>query len=184
MKTQKNTKNATADEATGYKNLVDLMAIYNESSTRMDELENDLQMAWLDLVDARRNDYAELQEAVAGSSAAIETLATLNRQWFADSKTLKTPYGSVSFRTATKLEVKNEEVTILLIEQMGEDAAIFLRLKKELNLEAMEHLDDADLKDMRVRRVTTESCTVKAARVDLGKAVKAAAQAAGKGGAS
>jgi hypothetical protein len=176
MNAPKNT--AAESPSTGYSNLVDLMSIHSEATSRIAELENDLQQAWLDLVDARRADYSKLQEAVATTAEGIEMIARLNPQWFTDAKTLKTPYGSVAFRTTTKLEVKNEEVTILLIQQMGVDGDIFLRQKTELNLDALAHLDDADLKPLRVKRVTAESCTVKPSKVDLGKAVKAAAQKA------
>ena len=158
--------------ANTYENLVNLMSVHAEASASMAEMEADLQREWLELVDTRRKDYAKLQEAIATSAEGIELLATLNPQWFEKAKTLKTPYGSVAFRSVTKLEIKNEEVTILLIEQQYEEGNPYLITRKELSIEALEQLSDDDLKALRIRRVTTESCTVKAGKIDLGKAVK------------
>lgn len=170
------TTTPTADPA-AYKNLVDLMAIHCEATARMSELENDLQQCWLDLVDARRKDYAELQGILGNTESAIEEAAILNPQWFAKAKSLKTPYGTVAFRKASKLEVKNEEVSLLLLEQLGQDGLPFVRTVKALNLEALEKLDDSELERLRIRRITTETCKITPAKVDLGKAVKAAAAA-------
>lgn len=171
------THNPAADAA-DFKNLVDLMAIMAEGSARLGELENGLQQDYIDLVDARRKDYASLQFAIGQAEESIETLALTNPQWFEKAKTLKTPYGSVSFRKTTKLDVKNEEVSILLLEQLGQDGLPFVRTAKALNLEALEKLDDTELERLRLRRVTTEALSIKPAKIDLGKAVKQAAKEA------
>lgn len=158
--------------AAEFKNLVDLMAIISEGSARMAELENSLQQDYLDLVDARRKDYASLQFTMGQAESAIEVLARTNPSWFEKAKTVKTPYGSVSLRTSKKLDVKNEEVSIVLLEQLGQDGLPFIRTQKALNLEALEKLDDSELERLRIRRVTTERLNIKPAKVDLGKAVK------------
>lgn len=176
MNTTPDTNRPVAD-AKDFKNLVDLMAIMAEGSARLGELENGLQQDWIDLVDARRKDYASLQFALGNAEQAIETLAFTNPQWFEKVKTLKTPYGTVAFRRTTKLEVKNEEVSILLLEQLGQDGLPFVRTAKALNLEALEKLDDSELERLRIKRVATESLTIKPTKVDLGKAVKAAVKA-------
>ena len=164
--------------AADFKNLVDLMAIMAEGSARLGELENGLQQDWIDLVDARRKDYASLQFAIGNAEQAIEHLALTNPQGFEKVKTVKTPYGTVAFRRSTKLEVKNEEVSILLLEQLGQDGLPFVRTAKALNLEALEKLDDAELERLRIKRVATESLTIKPTKVDLGKAVKQAVKEA------
>ena len=155
-----------------YKNLVDLLSVYAEATGRLAEMEGELNEELLNLVDGRRKDYAQLQSTISEAEQSIEALAIMNPQWFAKAKSVKTPYGSVGFRKTSKLVVKNEELTIVLIEQRGEeDKAAYLRTKQELNLEALEALDPAELKALRITRETTESCTVKAAKIDLGKAV-------------
>lgn len=160
-----------------YANLVNLQAVHSEASARMAELESMLQASWLDMVDEYRAEYARLQEIIGQSEEGIEHLATVNPQWFEKSRTLKTPYGTVGFRRVTKLEVANEEVTIALLEQIGESGLPFLIPSKKLNLEALEKLEDDELERVRIKRVTTDTCQVKAVKVDLGKAVKAASAA-------
>jgi len=161
-------------KAEDYKNLVDLLAIVAEGTARLGELENGLQQDYIDLVDARRKDYTQLQYAIGKAEESIEALALSNPAWFEKSKTLKTPYGSVAFRRSSKLDVKNEEVSILLLEQLGQDGLPFIRTAKALNLEALEKLDDSELERLRIKRVSSESLTIKPAKVDLGKAVKSA----------
>ncbi len=170
-------------EQEAYANLVNLQAVHSEATARLGEMENELQQQWLDLVDSKRKDYARLQASIASAEEGIEYLATVNPQWFAKSRTLKTPYGTVGFRRTSKLQVRNEELTIVLLEQLGQDALPFLISKKTLNLEALEKLDDTELERIKIQRVKTDTCTVKPAKVDLGKAVKAAATAEKKGGA-
>lgn len=172
-----NSTTTSSSDPAAYKNFVDLMAIHCEATARMGELENDLQQCWLDLVDARRKDYAELQGLLGSSENAIEECAILNPQWFAKLKTLKTPYGTVGFRKVSKLECKNEEVSLLLLEQLGQDGLPFVRSCKALNLEALEKLDDSELERLRIRRITTNTCKITPAKIDLGKAVRAAAAA-------
>jgi hypothetical protein len=86
------------------------------------------------------------------------------------------PYGTVGFRTATKLDVPNEELTIALLERYT-DADIYLRSRKFLNLEALETLSDSKLLDLKIQRITADKLTVTPAKIDLGKAVKKAAEA-------
>lgn len=164
--------NTTTDN---YTSLVNLLSVFSEATARMDGIQNELHSAYLDLVDAIRHDYADLQATLAQSEEAIVMLATLNPQWFAKARSVKTPYGTVSFRTATKLVAKNEEVTTLLIQQLHDapEGNPYLRQTTALNLEALEALDDAQLRDLRLKRETTDTCTVKPIKMDLGKAVAA-----------
>jgi hypothetical protein len=181
------------DNCSDFRDLLDCLAIYAEATARLEELENDMQQAFLDLVDARRRDYAGLQEALSKSAAAVEAAAVLHPEWFAKAKSVKTPYGTVGFRTTTKLEIPNEAVTLALLERDGRDAAPFVTTTVRLNLEALETMDDAELARLKIRRVKTESFRITPARVEMGKAVARAEAAAaadapaaakGKGGAA
>jgi hypothetical protein len=164
--------NTSETDPSSYKNLVDLMALFAEATGRLGELEATIQEAFLKLVDEHREEFARFQQVAASSEASIEDLALLHPEWFKKAKTLKTPYGSVGFRKTSKLVVKNEEVTILLIQQAGEEAkGKYIRTFEALDLEALEKLDDADLKKFRIVREESQSCSVKAAKIDLGKAV-------------
>ena len=166
-----------------YANFVNLQAVHSEASARLSEMENDLQQKWLSLVDEHRKDYARLQQAAADAEEGIEYLASVNPQWFVKARTIKTPYGKVQFRKTTKLEVKNPELSVVLLKQLGQDSLPFLVVKEELNLEALEKLTDQELERLKIKRITTDSCTVTPIKIDLGKAVKAAAAESVKGGA-
>lgn len=170
---------------TDFANLVNLMAVFAEATTRMGELENSAQSGFIDLVDESKETYSELQQAIMEAESSLEIIARKHPEWFADSKTVKTPFGSVSFRSTTKLKVTNEELTIVLIEQriakedLGSEeppSAKLLRHTTALNLEALEQLSDDELSSLRVSRVTSDSFTAKPLKVDLGKAVKSAAE--------
>jgi hypothetical protein len=105
-------------------------------------------------------------------------LISAHPEWFQDKKSIKTPYGSVGFRSTTSLDVPNEEASIILIEQLCKDdeKAQYLRKETTLNREALELLSDAELRQFRIKRLKEESCTVKPLKLDLGKAVKEAAE--------
>ena len=158
-----------------YSNLVDLLAMHTEATSRMAELENAVQEAYLAIIDENRKLYASLQNMISDTEASIKLSALQHPEWFQAVKTLKTPYGTVGFRSTTKLEVANEEMTIALIERMP-DAELYLRTRKFLNLEALEMLEDFALKGLHIARVTSDKCTVTPAKIDLGKAVKKAAE--------
>jgi len=160
--------------ADAYKDLVDALAILTEGSNRLAKLETAIKDDYIDSVDPRRKEYSDLQNAISKAEQAVKDIATLNPQWFTDGKTLATPYGKVQSRSTTKLEVPNEEVSIALLQQLGPESAPFLRVKTELNLEALGSLPDGELARVRINRVTSESLTVTPAKLDLGKAAKAA----------
>jgi len=84
-------------------------------------------------------------------------------------------------------------VTLLLVEQRAKETTacnvtvqtvppfttdMYIRTERKLNLEALEKLSDSELLALRVKRVPTSSFSVKPAKVDMGKAVKEAAEAA------
>lgn len=160
-----------------YKNLIDLLSVFSEAKRRLAELENDAQSEFTQIVDDMRSDYSTAQLAVTQSEAAIQALFAKHPEWVTDKRTVKTPYGTVSARRTSKLSVANEEATILLIERRGGEAEEkFVKTEKKLDLEALEKLSDDELKAFRIVRVQEESLTIKEAKIDLGKAVKAAAE--------
>lgn len=157
-----------------YKDVVDNLSILLDATNQQTALETRINQGYLDLVDEHREEYAKLQEAISKVNANIEAIALVNPQWFEQKKTLTTPYGEVKSRKSTTLEVPNEEVTIVLLEQLGPEAAAFIRTKKELNLEALEQLSDEELKRIRITRVVKETITAKPKQIDMGKAAKSA----------
>ena len=168
-------KNENIPDAETYRELVDHLAMLTDASNQFAALDAGIQMEIAAVVDGVRDEYSILQSAISEHEAEIKAIAVAHPEWFTAVKTLKTPYGTVGFRAATKLEVPNEEVTIALLERC-QDADIYLRSRKFLNIEALEMLTDGELKALKIERVTADKLSVTPAKIDLGKAVKKAAE--------
>lgn len=171
-----------------FQNAVDLLALYSDVSNQLEALQADTNNELLDLLDEKKADYAKLQEILTKAETALEVLARKHPDWFsADRRSIKTPYGTMKLHASTKLEVKNEELTVVLIQQEIErqaaaavknpdyrrpfDATTFLRTSVGVNIEALEQLDDATLKQFRIERVKRDNFSVSPAKLDMGKAV-------------
>lgn len=177
MKTELNGSRSAANNSSqlenhdDFKNLVDLLSVYSEAENRLDHLEASVNEATLEVVDDHRDEYAGLQKTLVESEAALEIIARRHPDWFRAKATLKTPYGSVALKNnPPKLVAPNEEVSIVLIQTKGLHK--YLRTRTELNLEALSDLSDASLSEFRITRIQNDTFSVKAAKLDLGKAVK------------
>jgi len=173
------TKTAEMPETSGdYKNLIDLLAVYAGADSRLKAMASEVQESLLETVDERRKEYAELQAAMTDAETAMEIIARRHPEWFASARSIKTPYGVVKFHASAKLVAANEEASIVLIESKcdDEEKAKYLRTETTLNLEALKTLSDAQLKQFRIERVEDDNFSVKASTIDLGKAVKQAAE--------
>lgn len=171
-----------------FQNAIDLLAVYSDASNQLEELQARTNGELLELLDDKKKEYAKLQDIMAKAESALETLVLKHPDWFReDKRSIRTPYGTLKLHASSKLSVKNEEVSILLIEQALKqqataaaadpnykppfDASLLLRTTTVLNLEALENLDDATLKSFRIERVTRDNFSVIPAKLDMGKAV-------------
>lgn len=180
------TKQNTPDtDSSDFKALVDLVALYTDAHNEIAQLEAWANRELIDLLDEKKADYAKLQAVLTESETALEGIALKHPEWFVTRKSIKTPYGTVKLTKSSKLVVSNEEVSILLIQRALENAlgkpaeeslANLLRTHTALNLEALEALDDALLKQFKITRSTTENFSVSPAAVNMGKAVKQAVE--------
>ena len=183
----------TENDSPDFKEMVNLLAVFSQASIRLTEIEADANSELLTLIDEHKKEYAELQEVCNRSQAALETIARSHPEWFAAQRSIKTPYGKVSFRSSPSLVVENEEATVKLLRaeqertkaQRNVDAQTpvfpaqdFIRTVELPNLEALEAMDDATLAKFMVKRVVKDSFSVSPANVDFGKAVKDNAAAA------
>lgn len=166
-----------------FKNLVDLMAVYSDAATQLEALKADVNQEYLGIIDEQRDAYAKLQKILTESETALELICLKHPDWFTTRKSVKTPYGTVAFRSGKTLTISNEEASIILIEQHiearraeGIDISGLLRTRTELNVEALEAMDDDVLARFRIHRTSTTSFSVKPAAIDMGKAVKEAAE--------
>lgn len=181
MKTTELKAPAEIQNPEDFKNLIDLLSVFSEATNRLADLEASINAQVLEIIDEHKPEYAKLQESLTQAESALELLARRHPDWFTVKKSIKTPYGTVSLKAnPPKLEVDNEELSIVLIEaeqQRNEefDAALYLRTHTTLNLEGLAELPNDVLKKFRIKRVQSDTFKVAAATLDLGKAVKEAA---------
>jgi ribosomal protein L31 len=163
-----------------YKNLVDLQAVHAEATRQIAEITTRVQESYLEIVDGVRDEYALAQSAITETEAALEIIARKHPEWFSEKRSVKTPYGVVKFHKSTSLQIDSEELTILLIKSEFIEPDLYIVESEKLNLEALEDVPDEELKRIRVTRIVTDNFSVKAATIDLGKAVKKAEEKAEK----
>lgn len=153
--------------------IINLLAVLGEANRQLHELQAEIEVAYVALVDARRERYAKLQATVTETEAALEVIARRNPAWFSDKKSIATPYGKVKFTASSEIVAANEEVSIKLIKAFGREKE-FLRQIDELDKEALKNLGDTELAQFGLVRKPKENLKVETQVVDLGKAVKAA----------
>ena len=178
----KKTKKTRAEEATAaFRNLLKLLSLYSDATARLKEMEADNNQELLQIVDDKQKLYAELQLAVIESEKAIRGICQAHLEWFATRKSIPTPYGTPGFRKSTETVIPNEEATILLIKMHAKknpdfNLALYVRTEEVLDKESLEKLPEEQLRAFRVQRVEKENFSIKPAQIDMGKAVKEAAE--------
>lgn len=159
--------------------LTDLQQRHSKASNDLDALEVKMNELSQKSASVFATDYVVLQEELTSLDTKIKLLFEKNPEWRGPNKSVKTPFGEVSQRTVTELEVANPAVTVTLIEARAKEdpkfkAEDFLRVAKSPNLEALEGLSDDELAKLGVSRKKREQVTVKPAKVSVAKTVKAA----------
>lgn len=168
-----NTAPAPTAQKEDFASLVNLLDRLSFAQNQITKLEQTLNSQHLETVRGHMPVYKELQTTLGECEAAIAVIAERNPQWFDDKKTVATPYGEVKRTSSTKLVVADPTVSMTLVKAAGREAD-FIRKIEQLNLEALENLEDAELAKFGIKRVTTHNYKPGAASVDLGKAVKSA----------
>lgn len=164
-------------EGPDFEEVVNLMAVGSEAAARLAEIKAETDLAYVELVDEFKSDYAKFQAALASAEAAMEVFCRKNPKWFSSAKSVKTPYGKIAFRSGTSLVVRDEEATVRLIQALhAPEAGQFLRIQAVPDLEALEKLDDEELKRILVKRESADVFRFTPAGVELGKAAKEAAE--------
>lgn len=175
----------TTPPPTDYTLFVELLQRFSSLSNDLALIEGRLTAEQLEAANSSITEYAVLQEQAAQLEARLTRLFADHPEWRPEgTKSIKTPYGTVSCREVNELAVPNEAVTIVLIEAQAKLEPenplwpSLLRVKTELNREVIETLDEAVLKKLGVSWNRSEPITVKAFKADAAKLQKAAAAAA------
>lgn len=162
---------------TDFADLVNLLTALTKSENNLALLQQVLDKQHLETVQGHMEAYKEIQTLIGECEAAIKVIAARNPQWFEEKKTVATPFGELKRTTAISLEIPDEEITMTLIRGAGH-ADKFIKSVHTISKEALEVLDDEELKKFGVKRVTEHNYKAAAATVNLGKAVKAAEKSA------
>lgn len=156
-----------------FADMVNLLERLSSISVTTTKLETKLNAENLATVRQYADEYKALQTELGQVESALAVIGERNPQWFDDKKTITTPFGELKRTTSKKLEIADETATIALI-RAARRAEDFLVVTTTLNREALENLEDAELRKFGVRRSVTHNYNPAPASVDLGKAVKAA----------
>jgi Bacteriophage Mu Gam like protein len=153
-----------------YQRLVTALERFSRASAAASGVQALVDTALMGLIEKHRDAHAELASAATAAEEEVKGIARAHPEW-ADGRTIKTPFGSVQFRRTSKLVVRDEEATLRKIEENKIELAPeeFIRVEKHPNLEALEALDDGQLRKLGVVRETSDAIVVKPAKVELGK---------------
>lgn len=160
-----------------FADLVNLLAALTKSQNNLAHLEQVLNRQHLETVNGHMDAYKEIQTLIGECEAAIRVIAQRNPQWFEDKKSVPTPYGTLKRTTSTSLQIPDEEITMTLI-RGANLAEKYIKTTHTLSRESLELLDDEELKKFGIKRVTEHNFNPEPAKVNLGKAVKAAEKSA------
>lgn len=168
----------TAARPSDFADLVNLLQQLTETTAALRKLEGKVTARYIDTVTDSVEEYKALQTKLSETEAALAVIAERNPQWYSEKKTVETPFGEVKRTSSTELVIADEAATIALI-RAANRSEDFLRITTTVNREALESLEDDALAKLGVSRKTTHNFKPAAAKVDLGKAVKAAEKSAG-----
>jgi hypothetical protein len=158
---------------------VELQQQHTETNNALEALEVKINKSAQDVAKTSAEAYVVLQEKLSNTDVELKALFDKHPEWRGDKKSVATPFGSVESRKATELEVPNPALTVALIKAKGAQepqfkAADYLHVEEEPNLEALEAMTDDALALLGVNRKVSERVTVKPAKLNVAKAVKAA----------
>lgn len=172
------TESKTASQ--DFAQFVDFQQQHTHITTKLAELEVIINKSAQVAVAQNVPEFVVLQEESTRLETLLKALFNNHPEWRDDKKkSVSTPYGEVQTRSSEELEIPNEAMTVVLIEARSQTdpqfkAQDFLHVEKKPNREALERCTDDELTKLGVSRVQKETVTVKPAKVNVAKAVKAA----------
>ena len=155
-----------------YLTMVDLLTRFSYGANRLDELQRQINGTLLDAAFQMQTEFTLLQADQGTLEAELERLARLHPEWFSKKASLTTPVGVVKLTATSQLDVADEQLAVALLEkEFPLTADFYLKRETTLRKEALEALDDADLKKLKIKRVEGKSFKVTPAKVSLGDTV-------------
>lgn len=177
---------------TKYNLLNELLAEYSELSAHLSTIEAEVNQSQLTAARPLLPEHANTTARLGEIETKLRTIAVENPELFPEPKrTHQTPFGAISFRASTHLEVADEDKSLLAVKllcrrelkraSLAGDPPRFteetlIRTREELNLEALESLNEAELLMLGIERKADEKFSVKPLEVKADKLVKAEAK--------
>lgn len=144
-----------------------------KSTTARDAIKLELEQEYQKLLTSRKTELGKQEKRIEFAENVILLIAAEHPEWFSDKKTLTTPFGSVHSHASTSHKVVDEQHSIRLIKAaaLRTDDEVqrarligLIRIREELNLEAVECLSEKDLNALRIVRVKGNSLSIKIAK--------------------
>ena len=164
---------------------------YSRLSAELQGTESRVNIASVEATEPMLPEYSETKMRIADIEARLRVIAVENPELFPDEKkTHKTPFGSISFRAVTYMDIdkEDEETLVLKVKDachreillaMREKRAPRLQVEKlirtreALNIEALELFSDEELKHLfGIERKREEKFSVKPLEVKADKLAK------------
>lgn len=173
-----------------YNDLNELLAEFSELCTTLATIEAEVNLSQITAARPLLPDHANTTARIGEIEDRLRKIAQDNPELFPEPKrTHQTPFGSIAFRKSKRLEIrdKDEEKAILKVKvacskelkraELKNEPPRFteetlLRKREELNLEALETFEDAELPQFGVDRVEEEKFSAKPLQVKADKLAK------------
>lgn len=158
---------------------MDLLCSKGRVQRLLAQAEVDANSGYSALVEKYRPLVASLQAAEQALDMQLELIALQHPEWFTRVKTLKTPSGDIKQTTSTSLEIPNEELTLVLLQRLGDKeveedsvrASDCYQSTPTLNKDALGTLSDTALDRLKIKRIIKTNIKSTPAAVEIGKAV-------------
>jgi hypothetical protein len=147
-----------------------LISTYNDAAQKMAARQSAIDESYSRLIAGNLEEFSLLQNTFVEAEAEIKKLALSNPSWFADVKTLTTPFGKVRETESRPIKAPSEDASIHLIRAAGRPD--LLHIDTSLDKDALGKLSDDELAKFGLSRPIEKSIKISPAKVEMGKALE------------
>ena len=166
----------TPDSQSDYSKFIALQSALNQADNALAVIDAQVNPKVTEVVDSHRTLWTAAQSQRDEAEREIKRLVEAHPEWM-DGKSVKTPFGTVTLRDTTSLEIPNPEGTIALMRvvfgRVEMDPEQYVVKTEAPRKELLETLDDHILSKIGVTRVKSTHVTVKPAKIEMAKEAKA-----------
>jgi len=160
-----------------FNEFVKLQSEHSELSNQLARIETQATERYQALIDKHTALYAKLTTRLSEVEDQLIAMALAHPEW-RTGRSVKTPFGTATFKKSSKLEFASLEAVLLLIDKNVGPKSLFeglraytpenfKRVTTELNLEALEALGEFELARLGITRTVTDNVTIKPLKVSV-----------------